>query len=108
MRLQGGPFSVCERRVGVAPLTRRAGRGQEPERSGRAGPAIEEKKTEFGKFGGVLDRVQRQLRTVTQTIEETGTRAARKIADAALEAAKFKPTADGKRMVRQSRRMGSR
>jgi DNA recombination protein RmuC len=31
-------------------------------------------KTEFGKFGGVLDRVQRQLSTVTRTIEETGTR----------------------------------
>jgi DNA recombination protein RmuC len=31
-------------------------------------------KTEFGKFGGVLDRVQRQLHTVTKTIEETGTR----------------------------------
>jgi DNA recombination protein RmuC len=31
-------------------------------------------KTEFGKFGGVLDRVQRQLNTVTRTIEETGTR----------------------------------
>jgi DNA recombination protein RmuC len=31
-------------------------------------------KTEFGKFGGVLDRVQRQLHTVTRTIEETGTR----------------------------------
>jgi len=31
-------------------------------------------KTEFGKFGGVLDKVQRQLRTVSTTIEETGTR----------------------------------
>ena len=31
-------------------------------------------KTEFGKFGGVLDKVQRQLRTVSSTIEETGTR----------------------------------
>jgi len=31
-------------------------------------------KTEFGKFAGVLDRVQRQLHTVTRTIEETGTR----------------------------------
>jgi DNA recombination protein RmuC len=31
-------------------------------------------KTEFGKFGGVLDRVQKQLHTVTRTIEETGTR----------------------------------
>jgi DNA recombination protein RmuC len=45
------------------------------------GPAVEEQwrvlgavKTEFGKFGGVLDRVQRQLHTVTRTIEETGTR----------------------------------
>jgi DNA recombination protein RmuC len=31
-------------------------------------------KTEIGKFGGVLDRVQRQLHTVTRTIDETGTR----------------------------------
>jgi DNA recombination protein RmuC len=31
-------------------------------------------KTEFGKFGGVLDKVHRQLNTVTRTIEETGTR----------------------------------
>jgi len=31
-------------------------------------------KTVFGKFGGVLERVQRQLHTVTRTIEETGTR----------------------------------
>jgi DNA recombination protein RmuC len=31
-------------------------------------------KTEFGKFGSVLDRVQRQLMTATRTIEETGTR----------------------------------
>ena len=31
-------------------------------------------KTEFGKFGGVLDRVQKQLHTVTRTIEETGSR----------------------------------
>jgi DNA recombination protein RmuC len=31
-------------------------------------------KTEFGKFGSVLDRVQRQLITATRTIEETGTR----------------------------------
>jgi DNA recombination protein RmuC len=31
-------------------------------------------KTEFGKFGGVLDRVARQLGTATRTIEETGTR----------------------------------
>ena len=31
-------------------------------------------KTEFGKFGSVLDRVQRQLMTATRTIEESGTR----------------------------------
>jgi DNA recombination protein RmuC len=31
-------------------------------------------KTEFGKFGGVLDKVQKQLRTVSTTIEEAGTR----------------------------------
>jgi len=31
-------------------------------------------KTEFGKFGGVLDKVQKQLHTVTRTIEETGSR----------------------------------
>ena len=31
-------------------------------------------KTEFGKFGGVLDKVHRQLSTATRTIEETGTR----------------------------------
>jgi len=31
-------------------------------------------RTEFGKFGGVLDKVHRQLNTVTRTIEETGTR----------------------------------
>lgn len=31
-------------------------------------------KTEFGKFGDVLDRVQRQLATASKTIEETGTR----------------------------------
>jgi DNA recombination protein RmuC len=31
-------------------------------------------KTEFGKFGSVLDRVQRQLLTASRTIEETGTR----------------------------------
>src|ERR1700722_11048514 len=31
-------------------------------------------KTEFGKFGGVLDKVQRQLRTVSTTIEDAGTR----------------------------------
>lgn len=29
------------------------------------------------------------------------TRAGRKVADAAIEAAKFRPTSDGKRMVRQ-------
>ena len=29
-------------------------------------------KTEFGKFGGVLDKVAKQLGTATQTIEETG------------------------------------
>ncbi|WP_411279308.1 DNA recombination protein RmuC [Gemmatimonas sp.] len=31
-------------------------------------------KTEFGKFGDVLDRVQRQLHTASRTIEETGQR----------------------------------
>jgi DNA recombination protein RmuC len=31
-------------------------------------------KTEFGKFGGVLDKVHRQLSTATRTIEEAGTR----------------------------------
>jgi DNA recombination protein RmuC len=31
-------------------------------------------KTEFGKFGSVLDKVHRQLHTATRTIEETGTR----------------------------------
>jgi DNA recombination protein RmuC len=31
-------------------------------------------KTEFGKFGGVLDKVARQLGTATRTIEETGVR----------------------------------
>lgn len=31
-------------------------------------------KTEFGKFGGVLDKVAKQLGTATRTIEETGTR----------------------------------
>jgi len=31
-------------------------------------------KTEFGKFGTWLDKVQRQLQTATKTIEETGTR----------------------------------
>jgi DNA recombination protein RmuC len=31
-------------------------------------------KTEFGKFGGVLEKVQRQLHTAVRTIEETGTR----------------------------------
>ncbi len=31
-------------------------------------------KTEFGKFGSVLDKVHRQLNTVTRTIEEAGTR----------------------------------
>lgn len=31
-------------------------------------------KTEFGKFGNVLDKVQRQLQTASRTIEETGTR----------------------------------
>lgn len=31
-------------------------------------------KTEFGKFGGVLHKVQRQLQTASRTIEETGTR----------------------------------
>jgi DNA recombination protein RmuC len=31
-------------------------------------------KTEFGKFGGVLDKVQRQLQAASRTIEETGTR----------------------------------
>jgi len=31
-------------------------------------------KTEFGKFGGVLDKVSRQLQTASKTIEEAGTR----------------------------------
>jgi DNA recombination protein RmuC len=31
-------------------------------------------KAEFGKFGGVLDKVQKQLRTVSTTIEDAGTR----------------------------------
>jgi DNA recombination protein RmuC len=31
-------------------------------------------KTEFGKFGGVLDKVHRQLSTATRTIEQTGVR----------------------------------
>jgi DNA recombination protein RmuC len=31
-------------------------------------------KTEFGKFGGVLDKVRKQLNAVSNTIEETGRR----------------------------------
>ena len=31
-------------------------------------------KTEFGKFGGVLDKVKRQLETATRTIDKTGVR----------------------------------
>ena len=31
-------------------------------------------KTEFGKFGGVLDKVKKQLATASNTIEETQTR----------------------------------
>ena len=31
-------------------------------------------KTEFGKFGGVLEKVKRQLDTASRTIEETGRR----------------------------------
>jgi DNA recombination protein RmuC len=31
-------------------------------------------KTEFGKFGEVLDKVKRQLQTASNTIEETGVR----------------------------------
>ena len=31
-------------------------------------------KTEFGKFGDVLDKVKRQLNTASRTIEETGMR----------------------------------
>jgi DNA recombination protein RmuC len=31
-------------------------------------------KTEFGKFGDVLDKVKRQLNTASRTIEETGAR----------------------------------
>ncbi len=41
-------------------------------------------KTEFGKFGGVLDKVKRQLDTASRSIEETGTRTrvmARKLRD---------------------------
>src|SRR5258708_27870300 len=47
------------RRVEVTSLTRLAGRGQEPEQPGHRRS---------------LDRVERQLHTVTRTIEETGTR----------------------------------
>ena len=31
-------------------------------------------KTEFGKFGDVLDRVKRQLETASRTIEQSGVR----------------------------------
>jgi DNA recombination protein RmuC len=31
-------------------------------------------KTEFGKFGGVLDKVKRQLSTASRTLDETGAR----------------------------------
>ncbi|MCK4511248.1 DNA recombination protein RmuC, partial [bacterium] len=31
-------------------------------------------KTEFGNFGGVLDKLQRQLSTASKTVEETGVR----------------------------------
>ena len=31
-------------------------------------------KTEFGKFGGVMDKLKRQLNTASKTIDETGTR----------------------------------
>jgi DNA recombination protein RmuC len=31
-------------------------------------------KTEFGKFGKVLDKVKRQLNTASRTIEQTGAR----------------------------------
>ena len=31
-------------------------------------------KTEFGKFGGVLEKLQRQLSTASKTVEETGVR----------------------------------
>ena len=31
-------------------------------------------KTEFGKFGNVLDKVKRQLATASRTIDETGVR----------------------------------
>lgn len=31
-------------------------------------------KTEFGKFGDVLDKVKKQLKTASNTIEETGVR----------------------------------
>jgi DNA recombination protein RmuC len=31
-------------------------------------------KTEFGKFGGVLDKVQRHLSSASRTIDETGVR----------------------------------
>jgi len=36
--------------------------------------AIEKRKTEFGKFGDVLTKVQRQLNTASNTIEQTGMR----------------------------------
>ncbi|MCK5650077.1 MAG: DNA recombination protein RmuC, partial [Gemmatimonadetes bacterium] len=31
-------------------------------------------KTEFGKFGGVLDKVKKQLRTASRTIDDAGVR----------------------------------
>ena len=31
-------------------------------------------RTEFGKFGGVLDKVQRQLHSATRTLEDAGSR----------------------------------
>jgi DNA recombination protein RmuC len=44
------------------------------QRAGEVWRVLGAVKTEFGKFGGVLDRVHRQLSTATRTIEETGTR----------------------------------
>ena len=44
------------------------------QRAGEVWRVLGAVKTEFGKFGSVLDRVHRQLSTATRTIEETGTR----------------------------------
>jgi DNA recombination protein RmuC len=44
------------------------------QRAGEVWRVLGAVKTEFGKFGSVLDKVHRQLSTATRTIEETGTR----------------------------------